>query len=164
MMNDDFTYLAALSGTPAERAWLRERLETLSVREGYILAAATARDPPENTGEAVRCLHSLDEYVVYFPAASYEELGAACLLWDGHVPKDALPYVDLHRLGKQYEDQHPGLFTGACYVQYPNRPASPGSQENEPPVLQDSGWSIKTKPYPPVCPEEVWLRLISHGR
>ncbi len=147
MMKNDFDYLLKLPGAPAERAWLRERLETLSVREGYILAAATARDPPENTGEAVRCLHSLDDYGICFPAASYEELGAACLPRDGHVPDNALPYVDLHRLGKQYGDQHPGLFIGACYVQYPNQSAAPGSQENEPPVLQDGGWSVKTKPY-----------------
>ncbi len=42
MMKNDFDYLLKLPGAPAEQAWLRERLETLSVREGYILAAAFA--------------------------------------------------------------------------------------------------------------------------
>ncbi len=159
MMNDDFTYLAALPGTQAEQEWLRERLETLSVREGYILAAATARDPPENTGEAVRCLHSLDEYVVCFPAASYEELGAACMPRDGRMPEDALPYLNLHRLGEQYEDQHPGLFIGACYVAFPKQPAVPSILENKPPTLQDDDWSVKLKLASSAVPGGVWVRL-----
>lgn len=159
MMNDDFTYLAALPGSQAEQAWLRERLETLSVREGYVLAAAMARDPPENTGEAVRCLHSLDDYEVYFPAASYEELGAACLPRDIRIPKNVLPYVDLHRLGEQYEDQHPGLLIGACYVAYPKQSAEIASQKNEPPLLQDDGWSVKLKLASSAAPQGVWVRL-----
>ena len=36
---EDFKYLAELSGTPQEQAWLTERLETLSVRESYALSA-----------------------------------------------------------------------------------------------------------------------------
>jgi len=158
-MNDDFTYLAKLSGSPMEQAWLQERLETLSVREGYILAAATARDPPESAGEAVRCHHSLYDYEVYFPAASYEELGAACLTQDGHMPMTVLPYADLHRLGEQYEDQHPGLFIGACYVVYPNQSAEAASQKDSPPQLQDDGWSVKLKLASSAVPGGVWVRL-----
>jgi len=158
-MNDDFTYLAKLPGSPMEQAWLQERLETLSVREGYILAAATARDPPESAGEAVRRLCSLGSYEVRFPAASYEELGAACLTQDGHMPMTVLPYADLHRLGEQYEDQHPGLFIGACYVAYPKQSAEAASQKNSPPQLQDDGWSVKLKLASSAVPSGVWVRL-----
>jgi len=117
-------HLMALPGTVQEEAWLRERLETLSVRESYAFAAATARHPPKSAAEAVECLHSLDDYKVYFPVGSYEELGTLY-----RIPEDVLPYTDLERLGKMYEDKHPGLFVGQCYVMYPKQPADPGSLE-----------------------------------
>ena len=41
-MMRDFEYLTALPGTVQEQAWVRERLDTLSVREGIALTAATA--------------------------------------------------------------------------------------------------------------------------
>ncbi len=155
---NEFDHLTTLPGPPDEQAWLRERLETLSVRESYILAA-TMRHPLEDTGEAVRCLHSLGDYGVCFPAGSYEDLGAHYLHRGSHIPKDALPYVDLERLGRIYEDEHPGLFVGQCYVTYPARPTAPSCQESQPSPLRDDGWSVKLKLASPAVPEGVWLRL-----
>ena len=42
-MNESFGYLATLSGTPAEQAWLQERLETLSEWERLVLTAEKTR-------------------------------------------------------------------------------------------------------------------------
>ena len=38
----DFEYLTTLPGTAQEQAWIQERLDTLSVREGMALTAAAA--------------------------------------------------------------------------------------------------------------------------
>lgn len=154
MMKNNFDDLLELPGTPEEREWIRERLETLSVRESYVLAAATSRHPPESAAEAADCLHSLDDYEVYFHAGSYAELGTRY-----YVPKDVLPYTDLERLGKMFKDEHPGLFVGQCYVTYPKQPADSGSLEKKLPPLRDDNWKIKLKLASPAVPDGVWMRL-----
>jgi len=155
----DFDYLLELPGPPGEREWIRERLETLSVREGYTLAAAAMRHPPEDTGEAVERLRSLEDYGICFPAGNYEQLGGLYLRLDSDIPKDVLPYVNLDHLGRMYEDEHPGLFVGQCYVVYPDGSPVPGCQEKKCTPLLDDGWSVKLKLASPAVPEGVWLRL-----
>ena len=160
-MTDAFKDLSTLPGTLQEQAWLEERLETLSVREGCVLAAATMRRPPSTMTEAIDHLQSLDNYEIRFPAGSYEALGEIYLRQETRMPEDAFPYVDLQQAGQKYEMEHPGLFIGNCYVCYPSRPTEFHSQENSPP-LWDSDWSVKLKLASPAVPEGVWLRLPDH--
>lgn len=157
---DEFKELLSLPGPAQYQSCLDERLETLSVREGYVLAAALQRASPRDMEEAVDCLNSLDGYEVCL-AGSYEQLGAFCLR-KLNAPEDVLPHVDLARLGQTYEDEHPGLFIGNCYVSYPKQPNPPTRQENGMPVLWDSDWSVKLKLASPVVTEGVWLRLPDH--
>lgn len=35
------------------------------------------------------------------------------------VPEELYEYMDLGALGCRYEDEHPGVFIGSDYVQYP---------------------------------------------
>ena len=100
----EFDHLPELPGTPQEQAWLRERLETLSVRESYALTAALEHCPPETTREAVRCLQSLDEYEVVFPGYNYDQLGEYYLLNGIKVPEEVVAHTDLYEMGRQYED------------------------------------------------------------
>ena len=158
---EDFNHLLKLSGTPQEQAWLRDRLETLSVREGCVLTAALMRQPPGNAAEAIGHLQSLDSYEVCFPAGSYEQLGRLYARQEGYLPDSVLPHVDMERLGQLYEDIHPGLFVGNCYVRYPSQLTEFLSHENSP-LLQDSDWSVKLKLASPAVPEGVWLRLPDH--
>jgi len=158
-MKGDFDHLLELPGTPEEREWLRERLETLSVREGYVLAAATMRHPPEDTSEAVECLHSLASYSVHFPAGSYEQLGQFYQEHHLKMPDSVVPFVNMEELGKKYEDVRPGLFIGGCYVAYPEQNETPIRQKNGLPLLWDAEWSVKLKLASPAVPEGVWLRL-----
>lgn len=153
----DFSGLPALPGPPQYQAWVKERMETLSVRENYVLTAALMRSPPRDAEEAVDCLNSLEDYDVS-PAGSYEELGKFYLQYL-KVPEDILPHVDFEQLGQMYEDKHPGLFIGHCYVAYPKDPASPIRQENGLPLLCDDSWSVKLRLASPDVPEGVWLRL-----
>ena len=154
---EKFDHLLELPGPPQYQAYLKERLETLSVREGYVLAAVLQRAPPRDTEEAVDCINSLEDYGVC-PAGSYEELGRFHLK-RFNVPEEALPYVNLNQLGEMYEHEHPGLFIGSCYVAYPKQPTPPVRQENGAPMLWDSSWSVKLKLASPAAPEGVWLRL-----
>lgn len=158
-MTEAFKDLPALDGTAQEQAWLKERLETLSVREERVLAAALMQEPPKSVWGAVIHLQSLDSYEVCFPAGSYEQLGEFYLQKESSIPKEAMPYVDLERLGQQYEDTHPGLFIGNCYVAYP-APIDP--QYIPVPRLEDNDWSVKLKLASPTVPEGVWLRLPDH--
>ena len=51
--------LTKLPGRPEEQAWLRERLEVLTVREGIALDAAIQRHPVQDSAEAVSLLANL---------------------------------------------------------------------------------------------------------
>ena len=158
-MTETFKDLPALPGTPQEQAWLKERLETLSVREEHVLAAALMREPPESAWDAVVHLQSLDSYEICFPAGSYEQLGEFYLRKEASVPEEVMSYVNLDQLGEQYEGTHPGLFIGNCYVAYP-APVDP--QSIPVPRLEDNDWSVKLKLASPTVPEGVWLRLPDH--
>ena len=156
---NDFDYLAHLPGEEQERRWLQERLETLSVREGTILAAATLKDPPEDMAQAINQLQTLDEYTVRMGAVSYEALGMAYLLNETKMPENALPFVDLTQMGKHYEDKHPGLFVGNCYVEYPRSVPQPVYHGQGSPLPEDNDWSVKLKIASPAVPEGVWMCL-----
>lgn len=155
---NDFDYLAQLPGGGREQDWIRKRLGTLSVREGYALTAAVTGSPPENAVQAINRLQSLDEYMVCIDAGSYEALGRRYLLNDTRMPVDALAFADLEAVGRQYEDKHPGLFIGSYYVQYPD--AFPEQVYRSGMALPaDEGWSVKIKLASLAVTEGVWLRL-----
>ena len=154
----DFDYLLDLPGKGRERRWLRERLETLSVREGITLSAAVQRTQPRDMEQAINCLQSLDSYTMRLNAGSYAALGQGYLLNDTAMPMDAFPFVDLTALGQRYEDKHPGLFVGNCYVQYPKEAPAPAYHRGGP-RPEDSDWGVKLKLASPAVPEGVWLRL-----
>lgn len=134
------------------------RLGTLSVREGIVLAAAAQADPPENAAQAINQLQILDEYRILLDAGSYEMLGRRHLVNDTAMPVDALPFINLDEVGRQYENAHPGLFIGSYYVQYPETPPEPVYRPGMA-LPADDGWSVKVKLASPTVPEGVWLRL-----
>lgn len=158
MKLNDFDYLSELPGEEREQNWIRMRLGTLSAREGVVLTAAAQAAPPENTVQAINQLQTLDEYTVCLDAGSYEALGMAYLLNETKMPGNALPFVDLTQMGKHYEDKHPGLFSGSCYIQYPKTPPEPVYQSGMA-LPADDNWSVKLKIASPAVPEGVWLRL-----
>jgi len=156
---NDFDYLAQLPGEEREQDWIRKRLGTLSVREGIVLAAAVQIDPPESAAQAINQLQTLDEYTVCLDAGSYEALGRRYLLNKTQMPKDALPFLDLDAVGRQYEYDHPGLFIGSYYVEYPDMDPAPVYSGHGSPLPEDNGWSVKLKLASTAVPEGAWLRL-----
>ena len=156
---DSYNHLPELSGTAREQAWLRERLETLSVREGIILSAVLARQPPESAADAINRIQGLDDYEVCFPAGNHEQLGKFYLHHEAQIPEDALPYVDVWQIGQQYEEEHPGQFVGNCFVVYPGAERKMTYSGQSAPLPEDRDWSVKLKLASPSVPEGVWLRL-----
>lgn len=153
----------SLPGTQEERNWIEKRLETLSVKESIILSAAVMRQPPATMRDVIHCLASLEDYKVCFPAGSYAQLGRFYLQHKGHLPECAMYYADLERAGMKYEDLHPGLFIGNCYVAYPINLSSSCFAEKDEPLPPDEGWSVKVKLGSPANPEGVWLCLPDHS-
>lgn len=152
----EFDHLLELPGTPQERAWLEERLETLSVRESYALAAVSMGYPPKKAAEAINSILNLSGCTLY-PAGSYEDLGKLSLGDASKLPEDVLPYVDFDHIGQEFENKHTGLFIGGYYVEYPKKAAEPACKNAF--LLEDSDWSVKLKLASPAVPEGVWLRL-----
>ena len=113
--------LLQLPGRPEEQDWLRERLEVLTAREGIALDAAIQRHPAQDSTEVVSLLASLDEYEVLGGIQSYEDLGLYYLEETNARLLALRDYIDLDKLGRQYEAQHPGRFAGGCYVVYPRK-------------------------------------------
>ena len=123
-MNTDFDYLTALPGEEREQHWIKSRLETLSVREGIILAAAVQKEPPESTDQAINTLQALDYYNVCYPAGSYEQLGRHYLS-HFNVPAEALPYIDFDQLGRAMMEEDGVRQTGYGLVRRLSKPFPP---------------------------------------
>ena len=148
-----------IPGEEREQRWLQERLATLSVRESVALTAAVLRIQPQNAVDAINCLQALDHYTVRLNAGNYEALGHSYLRNETRMPKSALLFVDLEQTGRYYEDKHPGLFVGDCYVEYPAKEIQPVYLGQGSPLPEDSDWSVKLKIASDAVPEGVWLRL-----
>lgn len=176
-------FLMSLPLMEREQQWIMERLDTLSVKEQHQLSAAILRIgkleelagktgwelqtailhmDPEAAVDGVNCLLSLEDYQVCFPAGSYAQLGSFYLQHEGHLPERAMYYTDLEALGRRYEDRHPGLFVGNCYVEYPEHPSAP-RYTGQGIIPEDAGWSVKVKLASSAVPEGVWLRLPDHS-
>ena len=146
-------------GEDREQHWIQERLETLSVRESVALTAAVLRNQPQNAVDAINLLQSLDHYTVHINAGNYEALGHAWLRNETKMPQSAMPFVDLEQAGRYYEDHHPGLFVGDCYVEYPKKDPQPVYEGQGSPLPEDTDWSVKLKIASDAVTEGVWLRL-----
>ncbi len=150
--------LLQLPGRPEEQAWLRERLEVLTVREGIALDAAIQRHPAQDSTEVVSLLASLDEYEVLGGIQSYEDLGLYYLEETNARLLALRDYIDMDQLGRRYEKQHPGLFVGGCYVVYPER-EQPEVYDGVTLPEPDYSWSLRLKLASSAVPEGVWLAL-----
>ncbi|MCI8857902.1 MAG: hypothetical protein HFH26_15415 [Clostridiaceae bacterium] len=105
----NFKYLAELPGTPQEREWMRERLDTLSVKGSIILTAALDGVPPDTAADAIYQLLVLPNYKICGYAGNYKQLGAYAAN-EAILPKDVRPHLDLEKLGHTYAEAHPGKF------------------------------------------------------
>ena len=150
--------LLQLPGRPEEQDWLRERLEVLTAREGIALDAAIQRHPAQDSTEVVSLLASLDEYEVLGGIQSYEDLGLYYLEETNARLLALRDYIDLDKLGRQYEAQHPGRFAGGCYVVYPRKGVT-GFYDGVNLPGPDYSWSLRLKLASSAVPEGVWLRL-----
>ena len=157
-MNKLCTRLLEAPLTSREREWLQERLEALSVREEVQLAAALMQTGPQTSQQSVNCLLSLPDYEVCHPAGSYEDLGRYALRYELSLPAELAEHVDLEKLGRRYEDFHPGVFVGRSYVEYPNTPPQVQNDSRALPQ-EDLSWSVRLKLASSTVPDGVWVRL-----
>ncbi len=151
--------ISRLPGTQQESEWLRERLETLSVKESVILTAALQNTPPQSKAETINHLFTLQKYDVCFPVDSYKQLAEFYMTREFNIPQRALPYTDLDKLGKFCESKFPGQFVENCYVVCPSGTSKPAYDGSGTMIPEDTDWSVKLKLSSPTCPEGVWLRL-----
>ena len=147
-----------LPGRPEEQAWLRERLEMLTVREGIVLDIILRNPHVRDTAVAVKLLGKLDEYEVVGGIRSYEDLGLYYLEEHAASYLELRDYIDLDKLGRQYEAQHPGRFAGGCYVVYPRKGVT-GFYDGVNLPGPDYSWSLRLKLASSVVPDGVWLAL-----
>lgn len=163
-----------------ERQWIAERLETLSVKEQTQLAAAAitkgiltecvgkksgelrlavSRLRPDEAKSGINGLLSLPEYEVICPGGTYEQLGAYYLRQETGLPENLLPFADLERIGKNYEDEHPGVFIGDCFVMLSRGEPRQVYDGTNLDTLPDTDWSLRLMLASPAKPEGVWLCL-----
>lgn len=79
------------------------------MQKGEAEAAEIFRESPEH----------LRDYTILKGVNSYAALGRYYLANETTVPEELYEYMDLDALGCRYEDEHPGMFIGSDYVQYP---------------------------------------------
>ena len=85
-------------------------LSAMVLQKGEAEAAEIFRESPEH----------LCDYTILKGVNSYAALGRYYLAHETSVPEELYEYMDLGALGCRYEDEHPGVFIGSDYVQYPS--------------------------------------------
>lgn len=85
-------------------------LSAVVLQKGEVKAAEIFRESPEH----------LSDYTILKGVNSYAALGRYYLANETTVPEELYEYMDLYALGCRYEDEHPGVFIGNDYVQYPS--------------------------------------------
>ena len=93
----------------------------LSDEEKTILSAIVMQKGEAEAGEIiVNSPERLRDYTILKGINSYAALGRYYLAHETSVPEELYDYMDLGALGCRYEDEHPGVFIGSDYVQYPS--------------------------------------------
>ena len=100
---------------------VRHRIGTLTADEETILAAIVLRYDPKSTEQAMELLDHASEYEILKGVNCYESLGRYFLAHETSVPEELYEYMNPDALGCRYEDEHPGVFVGNAYVQYPSQ-------------------------------------------
>ena len=106
--------------TREEFETFRRRAGVLSEDEKTILSAIVLQRGEAEAGEIfTNSPERLRDYSVLKGVNSYAALGRYYLTHETPVPEELYEYMDLNALGRRYEDEHPGVFIGSDYVQYP---------------------------------------------
>ena len=93
----------------------------LSDEEKTILSAIVMQKGEAEAGEIIaNSPERLRDYMILKGINSYAALGRYYLAHETSVPEELYEYMDLGALGCRYEDEHPGVFIGSDYVQYPS--------------------------------------------
>ena len=176
---DAFTKENTFPGNSLEHQWILDRLETLSAKEQYQLAAATISTGQlaelskkkgdklklavqelnaEMAKNAVNLLLALSDYEVICPAESYERLGEYYLRYEVGRPT-LIPYANPEQIGRNYEDSHMGIFVGDCFVVLPGREPKQIYDGTNMDSLLETNWSLRLKLASPAVPDGVWVCL-----
>ena len=98
----------------------RCRPNALSDDEKTILSAIVLQKGEAEAGEILaNSPEQLSDYTILKGVNSYAALGRYYLANETTVPEELYEYMDLGALGCRSEDEHPGVFIGSDYVQYP---------------------------------------------
>lgn len=148
-------------GRQDEIKWLRNRLETMSIREETILSGSIWADQPRTAADVIRHILLIPYLDVCAGANSYTALGEFFLKHESplKLPPDALDFVDMETLGERYEDMHPGIFIGSDYVIYQEMDRPTPKYDGVHLPQQDCDWSLRLKLGSAARPEGVWLCL-----
>lgn len=105
----------------AAREAFRCRPDALSDDEKTILSAVVLQKGEAEAAEIfAESPEQLSDYTILKGVNSYAALGRYYLANETTVPEELYEYMDLGALGCRYEDEHPGVFIGNDYVQYPS--------------------------------------------
>ena len=98
----------------------RHRMGALTKDEKTILSAIVLQKGEAEAAEIfAESPEQLSDYTILKGVNSYAALGRYYLANETTVPEELYEYMDLGALGCRYEDEHPGVFIGSDYVQYP---------------------------------------------
>ena len=112
----------------AQKAF-RYRPDALSDDEKTILSAMVLQKGEAEAGEILaNSPEQLNDYTILKGVNSYAALGRYYLANETTVPEELYEYMALGALGCRYEDEHPGVFIGSDYVQYPAAELKPSME------------------------------------
>ena len=74
-----------------------------------------------------------------------------------------LPYANLQQIGFRYEELHPGVFIGDCFVVLPGREPKQTYDGTNLDKVQETDWSLRLRLAAPAVPKGAWACLPDHA-
>ncbi len=106
-----------LPGSIEEMLFLAERMETLSVREGYLLEGASQLHSIENSADLICLTDQLDSFALCYGATDDEALGKYAAEYREKASPDLIPFLKLAQWGREFREQHNGAFSSGGFVE-----------------------------------------------
>lgn len=147
-----------LPGSAEETRFLGERMETLSVRESYLLEGAACVHSVETAAELIDLAEQLDRFALYYGATDDEALGRYAAEYRETVSPDLIPFLKLEQWGREFRDQHDGAFTSGGFVEqvFPLCQTHNGKNLDR---LAGNDAVLRLRLASDRCPNGVWMKL-----
>lgn len=145
-------------GTENEKAYLKNRLAEMSVKEQYVFEGAIQIIPTETASDLINLTEQLSKFDFYYKATDDKSLGEYVARYKEDASDEIIPFIKTEQLGREYHEDFNGVFTNKGYLYQRNSLKQIYDGSNLDKMMGDD-WTVKIKVGNKDYPEGVWVNL-----